>query len=52
MQYIEINLFDHNIKGQGQGHSVGIHLIDTQPLNRMRQVQTTKKVSTRATYKM
>jgi hypothetical protein len=48
MQYIEINLFDHDIKGEG--HSVGIHLIDTQPLDRMRQVQITNKVSTR--YKM
>jgi hypothetical protein len=44
---IEINLFDHNIKGQG--HSVDIHLFDTQPLNKMRQVQTTKTVSTRTT---
>ena len=47
MQDIEINLFDHNIKGQG--HNVNIHLFDTQPLNKMRQVQTTKTVSTRTT---
>ena len=40
LQDIEINLFEHNIKGQG--HSVDIHLFDTQPLNKMRQVQTTK----------